>query len=482
MNKVRFVEPQGRPERPLNVFIRWPLIGPVLLATILDKRGYDARVYNENFSGRLEDNLDGWKDLSSSDVVVITVMSSTANRGYAIADRLRREAPGVRIAFGGVHATFCPEEALAHGDLVACGEGENVIEKIASGEVRSGIVRTEPVADLDTLPAPNFNLLRDFDKLVASYYKRELYEIPMMTSRGCPWACNFCAVSRMFGRKVRRRSVEKVLEDFRYYESQGFRMFYFYDDNFLSDREWAMDLLNRMRPMKLRFQAEARIDFSWTDASRTKRDVDLLRALHQAGCMGLIMGYECIDEETSKEYHKGYALTRPGELEDRFMEDTAVLHTWGIWSYGMFVFGPTNDQETLDRILRFAKRSKLHSLQVSILTPFPGTPLFDEMKPHLILNDFPADWDYYDGAHCVWGNGKLRPAEVQHAILDIHKRFYRGGGWTWQSLRTVAGRPIPLRDKFMDYYTRVIKNRDVFGRWAEETKGYIAMLEKRGAQ
>lgn len=480
--KIRFIEPQGRGARPLNVFIsRWPLIGPILLATILDKRGYDARTYNENVSGPIEENAEAWRDVCSADVVALTIMTPTAPRGYTIADRLRVEAPSARIAFGGVHATFMPEEALPHGDIVCRGEGEHVIEAIARGDIRSGIVPTEPLVDLDELPAPDFTLMRDFDKLLSRCYKRELYEMPIMSSRGCPYGCTYCSVTRMFGRKIRRRSVAKTIEDVEHYMGQGFQTFYFYDDNFLSDREWARDLLRRMAPLKSRFQAAARVDFSWTDSTRTRRDEDLLHAMENAGCLGLLLGYETLDDDTAKEWNKGY-LPAGGKLESRLFEDTRILHVHGIWSYGMFVLGPRHDRRTTDRILRFARRSELHSLQVSMLTPFPGTPLFDKMRPHLFLTDFPGDWDFYDGAHCTFNNGKLTPEEYQRLVLEVHKQFYRLGGWTPRSLRTVANRSIAIQDKVMDYVARVVKNRDVFNRWEVESDAYIDMIRQRGAR
>ncbi|KKK48413.1 hypothetical protein LCGC14_3145370, partial [marine sediment metagenome] len=277
--KIRFIEPHGRPGRPFNAWIqRWPLLGPITLASILHRRGYDVAVYNENLSGSVLDNPKAYEDICSADVVGISIMTPTANSGYTLGDRLKTDAPETTVVFGGVHASFMPDEALGHGDIVVCGEGETVIESIASGEARRGIIRARPLEDLDDLPTLDHSLMYDFEKLLALCRRRELYELPVMASRGCPHGCTYCSVTRMFGRNVRRQSVEKVHRDLCRYAERGFRHLFFYDDNFVSDRQWTKNLMERLRPMRMRFNAQARADLHWTDNSRRRRDEGLLNA------------------------------------------------------------------------------------------------------------------------------------------------------------------------------------------------------------
>ena len=155
--KVRFIEPQTRPGRPFNAWItRWPLLGPVTLGTILHERGYDVAIYNENISGSLLENPDACRD------------------------------------------------------VVVRGEGESLIEALARGEAPRGIIQAPPLEDLDTLPTLRHGLIRDFDRLLARSRRQDLYELPVMTSCGCPHGCTYCSVTRMFGRRVRRQSVDKV--------------------------------------------------------------------------------------------------------------------------------------------------------------------------------------------------------------------------------------------------------------------------------
>jgi anaerobic magnesium-protoporphyrin IX monomethyl ester cyclase len=477
-NRVRLIEPRGRPGRPFNAWInRWPLLGPITLASLLDERGYDVKVYNENISGPLLENGEAMEEICSADVVGISIMTPTAARGYAIADRIRQQHPASRIVFGGVHATFCPDEALKHGDIVVRGEGESVIEAIASGEIRNGIVRGAPVKDLDALPTLNHSLMRDFDKLFGRFRPRELYQLPVMTSRGCPYGCRYCTVTQMFGRKVRRQSVEKVHQDICRYAEQGFRHFFFYDDNFTTDRRWTKRLLERLGPMRLRFNAQVRADFHWLDRARRRRDDALLRGMRQAGGDVLYIGYETIDESTAKQWHKGYAGR--GSLKSRLLEDSRILHGNGFWIHGMFVLGPQHTKRTADQIVAFARRSKLETLQISILTPFPGTPLMEQMRPHLLLDDFPADWDYYDGTHCVYNHSRLGIEGFQKTVLDAHRRFYGWGGWSLRRFRALVAQRTPLMDRLAQLWSQAATARTTLRSWKDETRSFIETIKAR---
>jgi len=476
--KIRFIEPGSRRGRPFNAWVsRMPLLGPLMLATLLDRRGYDAAVYNENISGPLEENPRAYEDVCSADVAGISIMTPTAARGYALADRIRRDAPNTTVVFGGIHATFVSQEALAHGHIVVRGEGESIVEPLAAGEIRDGIVDGPAVGDLDALPAPDYRLMRDFEKLLSRFPARSLYPLPVLASRGCPYRCSFCSVSRMFGQKVRRRSVEKVCQDLRSYVEQGFREFFFYDDNFTSDRDWTRELMWRIRPMDVRIWAQTRVDFAWVDGSRSRLDRRLLEAMREGGASTLYAGYETIDEGTAAQWRKGYR--GPGGLRERLLEDTRVLHEYGFWIHGMFVVGPEHTDETVDEIVEFSRRARLDSMQTSILTPLPGTPLFAQMRPHLIFTDFPEDWDFYDGVHCVYENSRMGVRRLQEALLEVHRRFYRGYGWSLRRIRDVLGAKAALKARLQWAWATAQTARKTLREWEEETRAFLELVRAR---
>ncbi len=475
---MRFIEPRGRPRRPFNAWIsRWPILGPVTLATILSKCGHDVAVYNENISGSVLDNRKAYHDVCTADVVGISIMTPTAHRGYEIADAIRRDSPRATIVFGGVHATFMPRESLEHGDIVVRGEGETVINAVAEGRIESGVIDAEPLEDLDSIPPLDHSLIRDFDRASAGL-GRHLYELPVMTSRGCPYGCTYCSVTRMFGRRVRRQSVAKVLDDVAEYCRRGFRRLMFYDDNLISDREWSARLLDGLRDFGVQFNAQVRADFHWRDNRRTRVDSRLLSLMKKAGAAVLFVGYETVDDGTARKWQKGYRGA--GTLESRLFEDTRILHEKGFWIHGMFVMGPEHTPHTASRIVQFARRSAMESMQISILTPFPGTPLFEEMRPNLVFTDFPADWDFYDGTHCVYDHGAMNIENTQRAVLEAHGRFYRHA-LSLSRLKAILHESATLRDRFAILLRNARIARRGMREMREETRRFIDFVRHHAA-
>jgi radical SAM superfamily enzyme YgiQ (UPF0313 family) len=477
--KIRFIEPRGRHARPLNAWIkRWPLVGPITLATILEKKGFDVLIYNENISGSVDSDSVSYDDLKSADVICLTIMTPTAARGYEIAQRLREDGYAGTIAFGGVHATMCPEEAMEHGDIVCRGEGENLIEALANGEVANGIHEPPPVEDLDELPTLNHYLIYRFEEdLLAKCFRKELYELPAMTSRGCPYGCVYCSVTRMFGRRIRQQSVAKVLRDLDVYQSRGFNQFFYYDDNFTANRPWLKSLLKKLIPRGVRFNTQSRIDFHWEDNSRRRLDKDLLRLMRRGGAQSFYIGYETIDEATAAGWKKGYRGAQ--SLPERLAMDTKILEENGFWIHGMFVLGPQHRETHVKGIVDFAAANKINSLQISCLTPFPGTPLFDEYRPHLIFHDFPNDWDFYDGTHCVYDHGYFGPDVFQDVLYDAHKRFYRVGGWNSRSIRAVLGRRMSMSGKILEFIQTGKVAMTMMKAWEEEIADFKKIVADR---
>ena len=480
--KIRFIEPRGRYARPLNAWItRWPLVGPITLATILEQRGYDVLIYNENISGALDDDPVVYEDLCSADVICLTIMTPTAARGYEIATKLRADGCAAKIAFGGLHATMCPQEALEYGDIVCRGEGENIIEAIAAGEVADGIHEPPRMEDLDELPTLNHFLIHRFEEdLLAKCRRKELYELPAMTSRGCPYGCVYCSVTRMFGRRIRQQSVAKVLTDLKVYQSRGFSQFFYYDDNFTANREWLKALLKRTAPLGVRFNTQSRIDFHWEDNSRRRLDKDMLRLMRYGGAQAFYIGYETIDDATAKGWKKGYRGA--DSLKHRLEQDTKILSENGFWIHGMFVVGPQHRQSHVDGIVNFAVANKINSLQISCLTPFPGTPLFDDYRPHLIFNRFPGDWDFYDGTHCVYDHSQLGAENFQDVLYEAHNRFYRLGGWNGRSIRAILSRKMSFTSKLLELLQTGKTATRIQKAWGEEIEQFRHILRERLAE
>ncbi|MDD5585255.1 MAG: cobalamin-dependent protein, partial [Candidatus Omnitrophica bacterium] len=191
--KITFIEPSPT---EANVYskLHMPLLGPVYLGTILKNRGHQVQIINENIRKPDYSKL-------KADLIGISIMTSTSKRGYAIA----RQFPRDKVIMGGVHATLLPEESLPFARQIIVGEAEEVIADVVEGRRTEAIVQGHAVQNLDTLPEPDFSLVKG--------YKFPAMLMPISTSRGCPFDCSFCSVTKIFGRQYRFRSAGSVMKE-----------------------------------------------------------------------------------------------------------------------------------------------------------------------------------------------------------------------------------------------------------------------------
>ena len=481
--KVVFVESQAGSNLAYSHFLKkWPLIGSTLMGTMLRDRGHDVKVYNENLTGPVVDDDSAMAALLEADFVGVSALTPSVMKAYTLAERLKKAGTKARMAIGGPHATFMPEEALRYFPCVVQGEGEGVIaELVESTQPVSGIVKTTPVANLNDLPTPDLSLIHNHEELWKPSLWKERYEVPLSTARGCPHDCHYCTVTKMYGRKCRTRSAENVYKDIMFYYDQGYRSFFFYDDNFTADRSRTQKLLEMIAPLKVRWNAQCRIDLAWLDpVSRRNVDKPLMSALRASGADVFYVGYETIDDTTASEWNKGYKGSDP--LIKRMTQDTSILHDYGIWVHGMFVIGPQHGLDTFSSILRFALCNYIDSLQMSILTPFPGTQTLEQMKNELLFNRFPEDWRYFDGAHATFHHKKLGNKALQEAMLHYHRKYYHGAVHQLDRLRRLFFAPGGMYKKVVIGISSARKVRQLFRNWQAETALFIEEVERRGPQ
>ena len=425
--KIRLVEPES-PSVHLMSPWRYPRLGLPMIAAALAAEGHDVLVYNPLLAP-----VD-WTDVHGAGLVGISTTTSTAPAAYRMADDLRSR--GIPVVIGGSHATFMADEALEHADYVARGEGgeQLMLELIAALEGRRNLhfVRglsytlagrhvhndeREPCADLDDLPVPDLDLIVGHERM---------HSTAIMTSWGCPFACSFCSVTAMFGRKYRFRSAGNVVAEI---AQKRPRHIFFYDDNFAADPRRLKELLRLMidRGLATPWQAQVRVD--------VVRDPELLGLMTRSGCQAVAIGLESVDQATLDSYHKSQTVADIIRAVD-------TLHDYGIKVHGMFVLGAdTDDRQTASDTATFALEHRLDSIMLNILTPAPGTPWFDEMKAGGRI--FDERWELYDGQHVVIAPLNMSAAELQSGVLDAYARFYSLRRW----LGHVAGRRwVRVRD------------------------------------
>ncbi|MBU0520098.1 radical SAM protein [bacterium] len=451
IKKIALIEP----EPPgLHVFssFRMPRLGLPLLGAILKKNGYDVTIH----VGALSDAY--IKEFSQSDLIAISTTTSTAIEAYRIADLFR--ALGKTVVIGGVHATFLHDEALGHADYVVRGEGENVfpelIRHIADETLPKGLqgvsfsdgeeIIHNPVAplidDLDTLPFPDFSLLNDSLKL---------FNTPVQTSRGCPYPCNFCNVTQMFGRKMRYRSVDHVIAELSQLPSEEI---FFYDDNFCANPKRTKDLCEAMAQKSIkskRGSAQVRADMT--------RDRELVQLMKSVGINQVYVGFESINPDSLEYFDKKQTVEEIAQAMEVFRQFKIHVH-------GMFVMGAEHDTEkTAQDTLKFARKHRIDTVQFMMLCPLPGTMLADQLDTEgRILT---KDWSLYDAHHAVYIPKKMSAETLQTSTILAMQRFYS----LWDGvLKLSKGDWYNAVRRAMGWY--LIRN------WKKDNKGWDAHLRQ----
>lgn len=410
MKNIYFIEAKSPGH---HIFSRsaLPRLGSILLATILKRRGYNTKVFIEDISSP------DWKLLNDADMVCISSITSTAPRAYQIAERFSKI--GITTVLGGPHPTFMADEGLAYANYVIRGEGEDtiveLIEHLKAGlplntikglsyKTDNGTIIHNPergfVHDLDAAPVPDFSLVYNWQKTKT---------IPIATSRGCPFACKFCSVIQMFGRKYRFKSIKRVIEELKALASKKVHVF-FVDDNFAANKKRTKDLLQAMidNNLKLEWSAQVRTDIA--------RDPELMRLMQATGCFSVYIGFESINPETLALYNKGQSVEDIDKAIRLIKEHSINIH-------GMFVLGSdTDDIQTIRDTEKYASKLNIDSVQFMMLTPLPGTPVFEELKNQGRL--IHTDWSKYDAHHAVFEPKLMTAFELHIETLKAMAKFY----------------------------------------------------------
>ena len=338
---------------------------------------------------------------ADTDVVGVSAMTTQARRAYELADAYR--ALGVTVWMGGIHPSAMPEEALTHCDAVCVGDGETCLPPMVNDWRLGRLQRVYRWTDYPPAPigTPRKDLLNPADYLIFN---------PIQTTRGCPHDCTFCTTPAVFGRKFRQRSIPDIVEEMREAKERfRTRVFIFSDDNFAGNHRWAIELCAAIEPLKVRWASQCDILISNNDR--------LLSAMKRSGCLGLILGLESPRRETLAE--AGKRFVDPAG----YVERIAKIHSFGISLWGAFILGfDTDDWIACRNACRFAQRAGLSMSCYPILTPYPGTGVWDAYsRQDRILT---RDWDRYNGASVVYEPARMTPAQLRHAQMAAFAEFF----------------------------------------------------------
>ncbi|NLW48433.1 MAG: B12-binding domain-containing radical SAM protein [Firmicutes bacterium] len=294
-----------------------------------------------------------------ADLVAITVETFTARRAYEIGREYQKR--GVTTVMGGMHVMLTPEEVKKHADAIIIGDAENVWREMLQDFVKNEL-KKEYRAEQPLIPQKGVITRRDIFE-----GKGYLPITLLQFSRGCKYYCNFCASSAYFRGKHFCREVNEVVEEIK---SQKRKLLFFVDDNIVSDFEKAKELFRALIPLKVKWVSQGSIDML--------EDMELMELMVKSGCLGLVIGFESINEENLVAAAKGANKRR---ALDNYKKEIKELRRWGLQTWAAFTLGYDGDtRESIKETCRFAIRNKFCFAAYNILMPYPNTPLYKKLK------------------------------------------------------------------------------------------------------
>ena len=415
MPKLVLINPVGKRSGYLMSSIsRFAPLGLAYVAALTPEH-WNVEIVDENFTPfRYQE----------ADLVGITAFTSNINRAYEIAGVYREK--GTPVVIGGIHASMTPEETQQYADAVVVGEAEGVWPRLMLDFERGRLGRRYegPRAEIaESSIRPRRDLLNP------NYFWQSV-----QTSRGCPFDCHFCSVSRYLGRRYRQRPVEDVLEELSSISSPNIA---FVDDNLIG---YGPDSKKRAK-MLFQGMVERNLNKKWwmQTSINAAEDESVIALAAEAGCLFVFIGFETIDRGSLRKMDKGVNL-RAGIESYKATAD--IYHRHGIGVLGAFILG--NDFESAayyKRLAKFLLHSRIDAFQISILTPLPGTRLMDDQiaSDNLIHGNFPEDWEKYRFSYMVHKPEGIDQETVYTGDNYIKNRLYSFPHFQYRMLRSLLG-------------------------------------------
>jgi len=382
------------------------------------------------------------------DLVGISVMTCYAPRAYEIATEFRKR--GKTVVLGGVHPTYCPDEALRFCDAVVCGEAEDLWPEVISDFMAGALQRKYQMTAfpaLENYKSPRVELLSP-----DAYMTRQC----SFTTRGCHFDCEFCSVSPFNGKTTRRRPVEEVIKELTQVKRwvcgelvdrmsndtlwnaflTGLRIrlgiedgsiVAFVDDLHNSNRAYCRELWAALKPLNIKWGCQSTLFLG--------DDEDMVKLAAESGCVSVFVGMESLDEGALEETNK------PFNRVEKFAQEIKMFHDHGIMVNPGIVFGFDHDDESVfERSVEFLTKNHVELAYFNVLTPLPGTALFDRYTAAGRI--FDHDWSHYDGKHVVYRPSRMTPERLQEGFYWANHQFYSLPS-IWKRLSGTSQRFIP---------------------------------------
>ena len=338
---------------------------------------------------------------TDADLIGVSTMGHGVIRSIDIAKEYRRR--GKTVILGGYMASIMPEEAVKYCDSLIIGDAELVWQQMLSDFENGKLKKTyeKPLeGNWYSTPSPRFDLLEG--KNLGDF-------LPVQAGRGCPNSCSFCSVSCLYRGRYVKRPLPEVIRDIEQIKSLGYKKILLLDDNIFSDRKYLDSLLDTLIKLDISWMSQCEITIG--------KDDELLEKLQRSGCTTLSFGLESISRESLISMDKGWAV--PAEYD--FLIQNIRNHGIDV-STEMVVGGEGDTLESIRMTKDFIERNKISVPRFYILTPFPGTRFFDQIKEEgrLVNNDIYS----YDGTSAVYRPKNMTPDELTQAYWELYSELF----------------------------------------------------------
>lgn len=349
-----------------------------------------------------DENIESINFNEKVDLVGITFNVTGVSRAYEIADEFRRRK--VAVILGGVYTSMLPEEAGKHADTIVIGEAEGIWEKIIrdfqKNELQK-IYRSNQLDDLKNSPIPRWDLLK------SKFYNY----FSLQTTRGCPFDCNFCSVTYIFGGTYRHKPIESVINEINFLKKiDKNKLIFFVDDNISGNRGYAKELCKALIPLKIRWYSQAPI--------LVAKDEELLELMYESGCRELFIGFESLSQDSLEAMGKG-KINKVEEYE----ESIDKIYSHGMSIFGSFMLGGEYDDDGIfERTIEFINNNSIPFSLINIVVPPPGTKLFQRLEEEgRIIH---RNWGKYTGEFVTFMPKKISPQLLQKSFYRILEEIY----------------------------------------------------------
>lgn len=389
-------------ERSKKRGIHLPLLDLAYIASILKNKGHEVSLNS--------------KDYCNYDLIVIHSSIVGYKSEIALADSIRKHS-GAKVCFIGPFSSFKPDVFLAHSEFVIAGEPESVFFNLER-DIPSGLVKSEPLKNLDLLPNPSWGIFPVKDYSYKPLITKKPF-LPLLSSRGCCLTCNYCPYKAYYGNWRQRNTGNITKELIQLQENYGIKGILFRDPLFTVNKQRVKDIASGITKNNLDFEWACETHFEYLDK-------ELIDKLYDSGLRSINVGIESYNEDVLKKATRHYAEKKHQE------EIISYCDKKGIKIAAFYILGlPDDTKESINQTIGYAKKLNTFVAQFFICTPFPGTEFYKQVENKI----FEKDWEKFDSFTPVFEHKNLKREELLKLKEEAFISYYFRPRWLAKYLR-----------------------------------------------